>query len=208
MRANPLYTVLAGVYDLLDVIYFRNWEKSPRKAVLDAISPQDEILDLCTGTASTAIAIAKAMPQAKIVGVDLSAKMLQVARRKVEKAGIRNVELHEMDATRLRFEDGHFDVILISLVLHEMDEDLRAKLLKEARRVLKKDGKIIVTEWERSPQASKRALFLPIHLLEPKPYRAFLHEDLYPYFEKHGLKIERYTHHDYTKVITLKHLDA
>lgn len=52
MKTNVFYKVIAGVYDLLDVVYFRNYEKSPRKAVIEAISPNDIILDLCTGTAT------------------------------------------------------------------------------------------------------------------------------------------------------------
>lgn len=43
----------------MDVIYFRNYEKSPRKAVLKSISVNEKILDLCTGTGTNAIGIAK-----------------------------------------------------------------------------------------------------------------------------------------------------
>lgn len=188
----------------MDVIYFRNYDNSPRKAVMDAIAPEDAILDLCTGTATNAIAISQGLPGTRVVGVDLSRNMLQVAKRKIEKAGIDNIKLYEMDATQMPFASESFDKILLSLVLHEMDENLRGKIIREAERVLKKDGRIILTEWERSPQLSRRLLFLPIHLLEPKPYREFLTKDLYSYFEKHGLKIEKYIHCDYTKVLVLK----
>lgn len=204
MKANLFYKLIASVYDLLDVIYFRNYHKSPRKAVIEAVSENDKILDLCTGTASNAMGISKAKPSTKIVGVDLSENMLKVAREKVEDANIKNIKLYEMDATKLSFESESFDKILLSLILHEMDEELRSKILSEARRVLKKDGEIIITEWERSGKLSQRLLFLPIHLLEPKPYREFLKKDLYSYFAKHGLKIEKYIHCDYTKVLVLK----
>ena len=204
MKTNLFYRLIASVYDLLDVIYFRNYDRSPRKAVIDSISANDKILDLCTGTASNALGISKAIPTTDIVGVDLSENMLKVAREKVKKANIKNIKLHEMDATKLSFENESFDKILISLVLHEMEEELRSKILSEAKRVLKKDGRIIVTEWERSSKLWQRLLFMPIHLLEPKPYREFLNEDLYSYFEKHGLQIEKYVHCDYTKVLVLK----
>lgn len=204
MKTNFFYYLIAGGYDLLDVIYFRNYDNSPRKAVMDAIAPEDAILDLCTGTATNAIAISQGLPGTRVVGVDLSRNMLQVAKRKIEKAGIDNIKLYEMDATQMPFASESFDKILLSLVLHEMDENLRGKIIREAERVLKKDGRIILTEWERSPQLSRRLLFLPIHLLEPKPYREFLTKDLYSYFEKHGLKIEKYIHCDYTKVLVLK----
>ena len=204
MNTNLFYKLISGVYDLLDVIYFRNYANSPRKAVIEAISEHDKILDLCTGTGTNAINIAKANPSAEIIGVDLSENMLKVAREKADKADTKNIKLYKMDATKLDFKSNNFDKISLSLILHEMDDELRSKILNEAKRVLKKDGKIIITEWERSTKLSKRLLFMPIHLLEPKPYREFLKKDLYSYFAKYGLKIEKITHCDYTKVIVLK----
>ena len=61
MKTNIFYKLIAGVYDLLDIIYFRNYDKSPRKAVIEAISENDKILDLCTGTATNAIEISQAI---------------------------------------------------------------------------------------------------------------------------------------------------
>lgn len=204
METNIFYKLIANVYDLLDVIYFRNHDRSPRKAVIEAISENDKILDLCTGTATNAIGISKAVPTTEIVGVDLSENMLKVAREKVEKADIKNIRLYNMDATHMICKSESFDKILLSLVLHEMDENLRSKILAEAKRVLKKDGRIIITEWERSTKPTQRLLFLPIHLLEPKSYHEFVTKDLYTYFVKHGLRIEKYIHCDYTKVLVLQ----
>ncbi len=204
MKTNIFYKFIASVYDLLDVIYFRNYNRSPRKAVIEAISKNDKILDLCTGTATNAMGISKAIPTSEIVGVDLSENMLKVAREKLKKSNIKNITLYQMDATKLSFKSESFDKILLSLILHEMDEELRSKILSEAKRASKKDGRIIITEWERSSKLSQQLLFMPIHLLEPKPYREFINKDLYTYFTKHGLQIEEYIHCDYTRVIILK----
>ena len=46
---------MSGFYDLLDVIYFRKYETSPRKVVNESIKPGDKILDLCTGTGTNAV---------------------------------------------------------------------------------------------------------------------------------------------------------
>ncbi|MBQ4522253.1 MAG: class I SAM-dependent methyltransferase [Lachnospiraceae bacterium] len=209
MKPNLFYKMIAGVYDLLDVIYFRNYEKSPRKAVLESISGNEKILDLCTGTATNAIRIAKEKPNTKIIGVDLSKNMLKVASNKVKKQGIRNVKFYPMDATKLKFKQNTFDKILLSLVLHELEEDLAGQMIVEAKRVLKDEGEIIITEWEPSRQKRKRLLFMPIHYLEPKSYREFIKKDLYSYFKKYGLEIKKYEHCDYTKVITLvKQMDG
>lgn len=204
MKQSLFYKMISKVYDLLDVIYFSNYEKSPRKVVFESIDEQDKILDLCTGTATSAINIAKAKTSVKIVGVDLSKDMLKVAKDKVKRAGIRNIKLYQMDATQLKFKSNSFDKVLISLILHELDEELADKIIIEAKRVLKDNGEIIITEWEPSQQLSKKILFAPLHYLEPKSYRRFIKKDLYSYFESHGLKIQQYEHCDYTKVLVLK----
>ena len=198
------YKIISKGYDLLDVIYFRNFKKSPRKAVLDRIYENEKILDVCTGTATNAITIAKEKTNAKIIGIDLSKDMLKVAQNKIRKNGLKNIRLYLMDATHLKFKSNCFDKILISLVLHELDEALAVKIITEANRVLKDGGEIIITEWEPSKQLSKRLLFAPIHYLEPKTYRKFIKMDLYSYFERYGLSIQEDIHCDYTRVIVLK----
>lgn len=198
------YRLFARFYDLLDITYFRNYEKSPRKVLLDAISENDRVLDLCTGTATNAIRIASAKQVQQIVGVDLSDEMLSVARGKIKKAGLKNIELLQMDATHLDFREHSFDKILLSLVLHEMDESLANQILSEAKRVLKPDGKILLTEWEPCGHFLQRLLFLPISLLEPRPYRSFIKKDLPSYFESLGLRVQSVKHCNYSQVLCLK----
>lgn len=204
MKSEILYKIIAGFYDLLDVIYFRNYENSPRKVVLEAIGTYDKMLDLCTGTATNAIRISQHRPEAKIVGIDISKDMLRVAKGKLKKKNIQNVKLYEMDATNTKFKDESFDKVLISLVLHELEEPLAESILKEAMRVLKENGEIIVTEWEPSKAFWRKVLFLPINILEPKPYRSFIRKDLQEYFGSFGLEIVEEIHCDYSKVLKMR----
>ena len=204
MNSKLFYKVMSGFYDLLDVIYFRKYETSPRKVVFDTIGKKDNVLDLCTGTATNAIAIAKKNPNAKIVGVDLSKDMLVVAREKVNKESLANVRLYRMDATQMNFKDESFDKVLLSLVLHETDEELAKKIIKEAMRVMKPDGELVVTEWERSDNFIKKILFIPIEILEPKPYKTFVTKDHKKYFKEFGLEQVECKHCDYSKVLRLK----
>ena len=204
MNSKLFYKVMSGFYDLLDVIYFRKYETSPRKVVFDTIGKKDNVLDLCTGTATNAIAIAKKNPNAKIVGVDLSKDMLVVAREKVNKENLANVRLYRMDATQMNFKDESFDKVLLSLVLHEPDEELAKKIIKEAMRVMKPDGELVVTEWERSDNFIKKILFIPIEILEPKPYKTFVTKDHKKYFKEFGLEQVECKHCDYSKVMRLK----
>ena len=204
MNSKLFYKVMSRFYDLLDVIYFRKYETSPRKVVFDTIGKKDNVLDLCTGTATNAIAIAKKNPNAKIVGVDLSKDMLVVAREKVNKENLANVRLYRMDATQMNFKDESFDKVLLSLVLHETDEELAKKIIKEAMRVMKPDGELVVTEWERSDNFIKKILFIPIEILEPKPYKTFVTKDHKKYFKEFGLEQVECKHCDYSKVMRLK----
>lgn len=204
MESTVFYKMMAGFYDLLEVTYFANPVKNPREVVLAWTEPEDRILDICTGTGTNAIRIAREKPQAKVVGIDLSADMLKIARYKAGQEGLQNIRLLQMDATSMKFADHTFDKVLISLVLHEIDEALASKILAEARRVLKKNGKIIVTEWEPSPEWWRRLLFLPVHLLEPQVYKTFIKKDLKKYFEKKGFKTMALVHCRYSKVLCLK----
>lgn len=204
MNSKLFYKAMSGFYDLLDVIYFRKYESSPRKIVYEAINDNDKILDLCTGTATNAINIAKKKQSVKVVGVDISKDMLTIAKSKVKKEILSNVKLYHMDATAMKFKDEYFDKVLISLVLHEIDEELSKRIIYEAIRVLKPGGEIIITEWERSNEIWKKILFFPIELLEPKTYRTFILKDLRTYFEKFGLRVYKEEHCDFSKVLRLK----
>lgn len=203
MNSKIFYKITAGVYDLLDKIYFADYDRSPRRAVILSINNNDNVLDICTGTATNAINIAKKKPTVKVIGIDLSRDMLKIAKKKVKKEKISNVKLRYMDATELTFKTGKFDKVLISLVLHELDEPVANQIMEQAKRVLKNDGEIIVTEWESSKQMWRRILFLPNHLLEAKSYRSFIKKDLYSYFGKMGLVITEVKHCNYSKVLKL-----
>lgn len=52
--------------------------------------------------------------------------------------------IDQMDAIELRFKSNYFDKILLSLILHELDEELATKVIMEAKRVLKDNGEIII----------------------------------------------------------------
>ena len=204
MDSKLFYKAMSGFYDLIDIVYFRDYENSPRKAVFESIGNTEKVLDLCTGTATNALKIAELKPLSEVIGIDLSKDMLKIAQGKAERSKVPNIKLYHMDATNMRFHDKFFDKILLSLVLHEVEEDLAEKILAEAKRVLKDDGDIIVTEWEKSRKLFCRAVFLPIEFLEPKPFKSFIKKDLYRYFERYGLKVVSEVHCDYSRVLNLK----
>ena len=208
MNSELFYKAMSGFYDLIDITYFRDYENSPRKVVLESIGNTEKVLDLCTGTATNALKIAKSKPLSKVIGIDLSKNMLKIARAKVKKERLSNIKLYYMDAANTRFKDKCFDKILLSLVLHEIDENLAEKILVEAKRILKDEGEIIVTEWEKSDNFLRKAVFWPIKILEPKPFKTFIEKDLYRYFEQYGMKVVSEKHCDYSRVLKLKKIEC
>ena len=57
MNSKLFYKAISGFYDLIDVIYFRDYENSPRKVIFEAVDDTNGVLDLCTGTATNALKI-------------------------------------------------------------------------------------------------------------------------------------------------------
>lgn len=198
------YQGTSKIYDLLDIIYFKNNEHNPRRALLDFINKQDvKILDICTGTAANAIIIGMNNKNARITGIDKSPDMLRIANAKVKLNELTNIDLLRMDATRTAFDDSSFDVIIISLVLHEVSSELARKIITEAKRVLKPEGKLLILEWEEPQNIYKRLKFYLIRKMEPVGFERFLKMDMENYFKEFGLKITGLIHCDYSKVLCL-----
>ncbi|MCL2053092.1 MAG: methyltransferase domain-containing protein [Oscillospiraceae bacterium] len=202
---KPNYKLLSHTYDLLDTLYFNRFETSPRTAMLNAV-PREKIsvLDICAGTCSNSILIAENRPQAMITALDLSADMLKIAEKKFRLKGIKNIETIVSDACNTGYPNGYFDVILLSLILHEISENSRAAMLKEAKRLLTPNGRLIVIEWEQPKSPSQKILFTPIKQLEPRGFKEFLQRDLAAYFENLGFAVIEKRHCDYTKVYQLR----
>ena len=196
------YKVNSKFYGLLDIFFFKKSETSPRYGILDFISDKKlKVLEVCIGTAENSIIIAEKRPNTEIIGIDLSKEMLALAKDKIDKKGIRNIKTLAMDATSMNFENGYFDIVLISLVLHEVNDTIRYKMINEAKRVLKDNGRIIIIEWDRPKRVTQKFLFSVIKLLEPKGFKEFLELDINEYFKQYSLKVLSKKKCDYTRII-------
>jgi malonyl-CoA O-methyltransferase len=86
----------------------------PLETALDRLTgPPRRVLDLGTGTGKAARVVAKRFPQAEVVGVDLSPAMIEQARRVLPAELSGRVRFDVADASRLPFEDGAFDLVLL-----------------------------------------------------------------------------------------------
>ncbi|MGI5238054.1 class I SAM-dependent methyltransferase [Dactylosporangium sp. CA-139066] len=105
------------------------------------LPPGARILDAGTGPGTVPLALARAVPGARIDGVDLSAEMIEEARRSADAAGVADrVTFMVADVAALPFMDGEFDLIVSSMSLHHWTEP--AAGVRELRRVLRPGGRM------------------------------------------------------------------
>lgn len=196
------YRVISKFYGLLDIFYFNRKETSPRYGILDFISNENlKVLEICVGTAENSIIIAGQRPNTEIIGIDLSKEMLEIAKGKIDNKGIKNIKTAVMDATSMDFDNEYFDIVLISLVLHEVKDNIRSKMMNEAKRVLKSDGRIIIIEWDKPKKFIHKCLFSIISLLEPKGFKEFLQMDIRDYAEQYTLRVLKEKKYNYTRIV-------
>ena len=84
--------------------------------------PPRSVLDLGTGTGDAALAIARAFPDAEVVGVDLSDGMVEQARRKVPPELAGRVRFERADSARLPYDAGAFDLVGLANMIPFFDE--------------------------------------------------------------------------------------
>src|SRR6266511_3732489 len=113
------------------------------EALLALLPSEWTVADLGCGTGALAAELAPRVR--KVVAVDRSAEMLRAARKRL--AGARNVEIHEARLEALPLPDASCDAALAVLVLSYLEEPAAA--LREAARVLRPGGRLVVVEAAR-----------------------------------------------------------
>lgn len=114
-------------------------------ALLDAAGPGKFgfLADFGTGTGRMITLFRDRIDRAE--GIDLSHKMLTIARFNLEEAGVSEASVRYGDVTAPPFEDGVADLVTVHQVLHYMDQPER--VISEAARVLKKDGRLLIADF-------------------------------------------------------------
>jgi ubiquinone/menaquinone biosynthesis C-methylase UbiE len=114
-----------------------------------AVNPEDIVLDVGCGTGFLTQEVATRMQgKGKIVGVDLSPSMLQIAKDNLGKLGLlESVEFRVGDAENLPADDNFADAIVGNMVLHHCPRPKRA--ISEMARVLKPGGRLAVADLEK-----------------------------------------------------------
>jgi phosphatidylethanolamine/phosphatidyl-N-methylethanolamine N-methyltransferase len=132
------YRRYARIYDMV----FGAVLQPGRRAVLETLKlkPGDRVLEVGVGTG---LSLPLYPRDVRITGIDVSNEMLERARARVARAGLKNVDaLIEMDAEDMTFPDASFDKVVAMYVVSVVPHP--AKLLEELHRVCKPDGEVFI----------------------------------------------------------------
>ena len=143
-----MFNNIASKYDFLNHALSLNIDKIWRNKAIKAIGANNPkiILDVATGTGDFAVLSAQKLQAEKIVGIDISEKMLEVGVAKIEKLNLNHlITLQLADSESMPFPDNSFDAITVGFGVRNF-ENLELGL-QEMHRVLKPNGIAAVLEF-------------------------------------------------------------
>ncbi len=135
-----------------------------KRQIADHVNPGNRVLDLGCGTGTLAqMCIERG---AQVAGVDANSGMLEVAKRNSPSANFLNISLSNLDE---HLEDESFDIILSTLAFSELTRAERLHVLKQIKRILKKEGKVLIGDEIIPENLSAKCFYyafrLPMRLL-------------------------------------------
>ena len=171
---------VAEQWDTLRANYFD--ESVIVKALEHAPVAQTQVVvDVGTGTGFVAAGLAPFAQ--RVIGVDFSEAMLDVARENVAKLGLTNVEFRQGDIEHLPLENESADAVFANMALHHTPDPLI--VIREMARVVKRNGRIVITDATRHDFEWFKEEIADVWL-------GFTRQEIESWFEAAGLSRVRY----------------
>lgn len=160
-QVRAMFDSIAPSYDLMNRLMTmgidRRWRRAAVGLIADGTKARN-ILDVATGTADVAIALAKAMPSARIAGIDLSPQMIAVGCEKVNREGLSDrIALQQADCLALPYDDNTFDAVTVAYGVRNFSH--LADGYREMLRVLRPGGRLVVVELSEPSSAIVRPFY-------------------------------------------------
>jgi len=160
--SDEFWEKFARFYNIATKFYLLPFggESSFRNRIVNFGQPKEgeQILDVCCGTGTLTMLVAKKLGQkARVTGIDTSQEMIRIATKKAVKKKL-SIKFELASGKSLPFFDKYFDRSYISLCLHELPKDSRIKVLQEIHRVLKFNGYLVVIDFNLSKKLVPRLM--------------------------------------------------
>ena len=170
-RAARTYGAAADHYSLPALSF---WDRFGAATVARLpLAPGHRVLDLCCGAGASAIPAARAVGEAgRVLGVDVAAPLLELARARAAGEGLANIEFRHGDATRTGLPDGSFDaVVCVFGVFFARD---MAAFAGEMWRLVAPGGVLAVTTWGPGwAEPASGHFWETVGAVAPSLYRAY-----------------------------------
>jgi demethylmenaquinone methyltransferase / 2-methoxy-6-polyprenyl-1,4-benzoquinol methylase len=185
-QVEEMFDSIAARYDLMNRLFSAGIDMKWRKktiGLLKKLEPKT-VLDMATGTADMAILASRLLNPEKITGLDLSAEMLELGRKKIEKEGlVSKIELVKGDGEAISFPDNSFDAVMVAFGVRNFEK--LEDGLSEMLRVLKPGGKLVVLEFSKPNWGFKNLYNLYMGIVAPEVARWFRqNKDAYRYLNR------------------------
>jgi len=171
LRASRTYGAAADHYRRAALSF---WDRFGAATVSRLrLAPGGTVLDLCCGAGASALTAARAVgPEGRVLGIDIAAPLLELARARAADEGLANVELRHGDATRTGLPGGGFDaVVCVFGVFFAPD---MAAFVREMWRLTGPGGVLALTTWGPGLFEPANSLFWRcVGEEEPALYKAF-----------------------------------
>ncbi len=149
-----VYTQTAPVYDLWGSLAETKARK--RSLALSQIRDGESVLEVAVGTGLTFQEILRANPHGQNIGVDLTPAMLARAKSRLARLGAASYQLSVGDAYHLDFPEHQFDLLMNNYMFDLLPEEDFVPVLKEFRRVLKPQGRIVLVNMTKGERFYQR----------------------------------------------------
>jgi ubiquinone/menaquinone biosynthesis C-methylase UbiE len=173
-RFTRFTDALIPIYNQLFTVLARRQHEAFRRHLLELteLAGSERLLDVGCGTGMMALRIAVQYPGCTLYGIDISQKMIAVARRDAKKQGLA-VDFRVGSVAALPYAGDSFDVVTTNIMYHHLDLAQKRRAVSEIARVLKPDGRYVSAEFgPRARNALQRHLakgeytLYPSHLTE------------------------------------------
>ena len=146
-QVERMFNSIASTYDKLNGILSLGIDNFWRRDAIKKLKPYhpQQILDVATGTGDFAILAQRILSPNKIIGIDISEKMIEMGKEKIEAKGLENsITLKQQDCREMNFPNNIFDAVTVAFGVRNFENIDQA--FSEIRRVLKTNGIFLFLE--------------------------------------------------------------